>query len=341
MGRAHLPPMRLLLACLVCLPAAAPAKPAKEQAIQVGSDRFVKYRLESGKGPPVEYYISKPARPTPLALYIQGSGCAPAFIEMQPGNHSSTIFSLTTTAHRGEFAVMVVDKPYAAPRFPKSGGLATDCSRQFNEYFSLENWVRHLDTAFRHALRRPWVVPGRTLVIGNSEGATAAAALAAADDKVTDVALVGGSGPGQFYDFLARSYESHDSDEARLADIATLEGQLREIGSDPDSGTRFAWGHSFKRWSSFFRASSLENLRRSRARVYLVSGMADESVPILSSEVLYSELAVAGRDVQFRRVPTADHNLVPAGSDFGRSMPQIEAEYVRITDWFHAGRAAR
>jgi hypothetical protein len=333
----------LLVAALAFLPSPGSAAPPRETAadLQVGADTYVKYTLPVKDGPPVEYYISRPSRPSSLVLYIQGSGCAPAFVEMQPGDYASTVFSLTTMAHKGEHAVMIVDKPYAAKRQPSEAGTAAGCSAAFNQFFALEPWVRRIDLALRHALARPWVKGRRTLVIGISEGATAAAALAAADERVTDVALVGGSGPGQFFDFIAGAYASGPDDAARVRGLQSLDAQLKEIQAAPEDGTKFAWGHSYKRWSSFFRSSSLGNLLKSRARVYLVSGMADTNVPILSTEVLYSELASAGRDVRFRRLPEADHNLLPRGADFGQSFPLLEAEYARITDWFDASSPSR
>lgn len=328
----------LLFASLTFVPtfseAARPGETAEN--VQVGADTYIKYVLPVKGGPPVEYYISRPARPSTLVLYIQGSGCAPAFLEMQPGVHSSTVFSLTTTAHKGDHAVMIVNKPYAEKRHPRGRGTATYCSPDFNRYFALEPWVRQIDTALKHALARPWVKGRRTLVIGISEGATTAAALAAVNERVTDVALVGGSGPGQLFDFLAAAYASGKDDSARLAELRVIEAQLKEIHAAPEDGTKFAWGHPYKRWSSFFRASSLRNLMRSRARVYLVSGMADTNVPIISTEVLYSELASMGRDVTFRRIPDAGHNLLPRGADFAKSFPLMESEYARIIDWFDA-----
>lgn len=76
--------------------------------------------------------------------------------------------------------------------------------------------------------------------------------------------------------------------------------------------------------------SSSENLAQSKARVYLVSGMRDDNVPILSTEVLYAQLRMQGRDVGFRRVPAAKHGLVPEGG----SMAQVQAEYDAIIAWF-------
>ncbi|MFC0253028.1 hypothetical protein [Massilia consociata] len=52
--------------------------------------------------------------------------------------------------------------------------------------------------------------------------------------------------------------------------------------------------------------------------------------PILSNEVMYAQLRAQGRDVTFRRVPTANHSLVPEGGSF----PQVQPEYDAIMRWF-------
>lgn len=310
------------------------AAPASE--IQVGADTFSHYRLAQDQGPPVDYYISKTTHPAPLLLYIQGSGCTPAFLEMAPRQYGSTIFSLTTTALKREFAVMVVDKPYAERRRPRNAGAATGCSDQYNEYFTVEHWVAQIDKAIRHARRLPWVDSGQVVVIGLSEGATVAAALAARNSAITEVALVGASGPTQAYDMLALASAGRNGEGEATSTFEAVDAEIRQILSDPESTSKFAWGHPYRRWSSFMAASSVRNLLGSQARVYLVSGTADASVPISSTEVLYSELLVAGRDVQFRRIPGAGHDLLPIGADFAASFPQLEAEFARITEWAKA-----
>jgi dipeptidyl aminopeptidase/acylaminoacyl peptidase len=60
------------------------------------------------------------------------------------------------------------------------------------------------------------------------------------------------------------------------------------------------------------------------------SGMRDDSVPILSTEVAYARLRTLGRDVTFRRVPRAGHALVPEGG----TMADVQKDYEAIMAWF-------
>lgn len=313
---------------LLCaaLPAAAHA-----DSFTLGSTEFKQFKVAQANGPEVDYYLSKTARPAPLILFIQGSGCAPVFHGFDTGKRYSNIFNYIPWGMEGKYAVMVVNKPYAALTPPAKLDGALSCSRQFNDYFSLDNWVRDLRAALAHARRQPWVDQRRMLVLGTSEGATVAAALAAVDDGVTDVALVGASGPTQLYDFVVAAYKAPGTDAEVAARLDQLDATRKQIFARPDSVTDFAWGHTFKRWSSFFRVSSTANLQQSRARIYLASGMQDTAVPILSTESMAAQLQAAGRDITMRRVPNGGHGLVPDGA------PPDE-EYARILAWYEQAK---
>ena len=100
--------------------------------------------------------------------------------------------------------------------------------------------------------------------------------------------------------------------------------------ADPKSTSKYAWGHTYLRWSSFFAQSTLDKLARAKARVYLASGMQDKSSPILSTEAMYAQLRAQGRDVTFSRVPMAGHSMVPEG----RPMPEAQKEYDAFMAWF-------
>ena len=125
------------------------------------------------------------------------------------------------------------------------------------------------------------------------------------------VALLGATGPSQFFDFIASSYAKGSSDHEILKELDTLESARARIAANPQSTESFEWGHTNKRWTSFFSSSSADNLRKSNANVYLVGGMADTNVPMLSTEVLYAELLGAGKAVQIRRIPSAGHSAIP------------------------------
>jgi len=313
------------------LAASASAASVEEASIDFKSFSITRLTLLAESGPPVRYYISKPAQKAPLVLYIQGSGCVPPFLGIGTEKRASTIYSWLPLAQQGRYAVMAVDKPYQSEQ-PQQGpfGSAIGCAGEFNQHFSYETWLATLTQAVRHALRRPEVDASRVLVIGQSEGAPMAAGLARVLPEVTDVVLLGANGPSQLFDFAANIYRTSDSDEVKALRLQELDAAYGAIAADPASTTKFAWGHTYLRWSSFFAQSTMDNLAHSKARIYIAAGMQDNSVPILSTEVLYTQLRTQGRDVTMRRVPMAGHSLVPEG----RPMPESQKEYDSFMAWF-------
>jgi len=322
----------VLLACAVLWGAASTATAAvKEEQFDLKTFSFARITLQDSDSAPVRYYLSKPAHKAPLVLYIQGSGCVAPFSGLGTPNRHSNIYSWIPLAAEKRYAVMAVEKPFQSEE-PQQGdpGSAVGCAGDFNRHFSYDTWLATLKQAVRHALARPDVDARRVLVIGMSEGAPMAAGLARELAEVTDVVLIAANGPTQLYDFAANIYRSNGSDEDKLKQLQELDRTYGAIAADPTSTSKFVWGHPYLRWSSFFAQSTAENLAHSKARVYLASGMQDDSVPILSTEVLYAQLRTQGRDVTFRRIPLAGHQLVPAG----RPVPEAQPEYDAFMAWF-------
>ena len=319
------------LAAAMLLPALAAAEATETGRFKIGKTEVVGYRLTQEGAPDVEYFLSKTDQPAPLVVLIQGSGCAPVFSGLDTPRRASNIYGYIELAQQGKYAVMVVDKPYAPKDKPVGdGGSIIACPTEFNEYFTYENWVRHLGRAYDHAAQQPWVRAGSSLVLGVSEGATAAAGLAEKEGRVTNVAMVSGSGPSQLFDFVAGAYAAGGSDDDIQARLDEVEATREKIAAAPDDAKTLAWGHPYKRWASFFRTSSTQSLLKAQAKVYIVGGMKDKNVPILGAEAMASELLGAGHDVTMRRVPKAGHNLLPAGAPAGNMWP----EYQRIVEWY-------
>jgi pimeloyl-ACP methyl ester carboxylesterase len=325
----------LLLATTLAGGVQAAAPGIKEESFQSDATTITRLTLEEGAGPPVRYALSRPAQKAPLVLMIQGSGCVPNFMGIGTPDFKATIPGWMHLASQGRYAVMAVDKPYQSDA-PQQGpwGTALGCGDGFIQHFSHDAWLASLTRALRHALARPEVDARRVLVIGTSEGAQMAASLARAFPEIQDVALVSGGGPTQLFDFAAAIHASKDSDEDKLQRLRELDATVDAIRAEPASTSRFFMGHPYLRWSSFFAHSEAEELAHSRARVYLVNGMQDRSVPMLSAEVLYAGLRAQGRDVRLRRLPRVGHSLVEDSLPLEGKRAAQKAEYDAILAWF-------
>ena len=310
------------LLSLLAISVPALASPGGEP---VAGTSLVRHQVQDRFGRTIVYYASVTKTQTPVLLMIQGSGCS-TVIHDQGKTHYSTLFDLLPFAAEGKFTVVAVEKPYAQPR--ANGGTATDCGAAFNRDFTAERWLVAIQAALTDVGRQPMVDKSRTLVLGVSEGAVMASLLAGRDPRITDAVVVSGSGTTQLFDFVAGAYE-HCFDRSRC--LAEIEQQAADITADPTSVTKFAWGHPYNRWSSFFAVDPADELSRSRARIYLAFGTADASVPALSEEVAVAKLLATGKRITIRRVPDANHSLIQPDST---DLSALDAEYRRALSWF-------
>ena len=281
------------------------------------------YQLETSSGLPVKYFVSTGKPNLPLIIYIQGSGCKPVI----NGSHfqgGSSVYDFLPTALGTEFNAMVVDKPYALSGLKESDSKVNFCSKEFNANFTFDAWFDVLDTAFRHASKNADFSISNVSVIGFSEGAVMASALASKHENISNLALIGVTGANQVFDFISLAHSQN-----RVSDIDLIVNQVNDILSSPTSSESFAWGHSYKRWASFFKALPSKFLENTKARIYLASGTNDQSVPIQSTELLYTKLLLQGSDVSFRRVIGGEHNLLKNGD----SWDKLSEEYLLIKTW--------
>ncbi|MDR7114670.1 hypothetical protein [Caulobacter sp. BE254] len=229
---------------------------------------------------------------------------------------------------------MAVEKPFAGEPDGALRGAASECSRKFNEDFTAERWLFALQAGLAEARGLPWGERGRTLVLGHSEGSSMAAMVAGHDPTVTDVIFFAGPGVTPYYAGIASDYQSYRTSAERAARVEEREAQVRAIFQKPDSVDDFAWGHPYKRWASFYRLSSVDELSRSKARVYIGIAMSDENVAPLATEALGAELLVRGKDVTVRRIQDADHGF---NAVEGAKGSLLRDEYSRAFTWFWDG----
>lgn len=300
---------------------------------------FQRITTSDSLGRSITFYLSK--APTnaklPVALWVQGSGCQSLFSK-QGDKVGVGLHGVLLRASEGKIRVLAVEKP--GVKFQDvvtRPGTAEGASEQFLKEHTLPRWAE----ANVAALRATWTIPGidtsRTLVIGHSEGGIVAARVAAELPQVTHVASLAGGGPTQLFSFaeLDGQFRTGDSPDAAPARRQAVFDEWTRIQADPESTTKFWRSHPYNRWSTFMASSLIEELLRSKARVYLVHGVNDPSTPVTAFDVARSELAVRNRDVMAERLEHADHGFrtddMPKGSPDG-----MKLVFGRVLDWFLA-----
>jgi pimeloyl-ACP methyl ester carboxylesterase len=287
----------------------------------------------------IVFYVSEEtddAGSLPLVVYVHGSGAQSHFVEVDGRLQGRNGHSSFADVVRGRARLLIVEKP--GVKFldaPADPGGATDASPMFRMEHTLERWTEAVRAASAAGRKLPGIRAGAVLVVGHSEGGIVAAKLAAECDWITHVAVLAGGGPTQLFDLIllarAGTFFRRISDDADARVDYVLE-EWKKILARPDDADRLFFGHPCRRWSSFLRTSTLEQLLRTRARIYVAQGTEDRAVAWESFEVLRAELQARARDATFDTVAGADHSLVIAAAG-GRTdgWPDV---LQRVVAWF-------
>lgn len=264
----------------------------------------------------IAFYVSGDQdEPLPIVVSILGSGAYSNFI--QRDGRVLDAHRIDREVFDGKAHLLIVEKPGVAYlEDHPDRGLATQGTPEFRREHTLERWSEAVSAALRAARRLPLADAGRCLVIGHSEGGIVAARVAADNDLVTHVASLAGGGPPLLFDFLelARAgglgmYYKDLTPDPKLQ-VARLLADVAEIQSDPDNPDKFYLGHPYRKWSSFWRSSTLEELLKTKARIFVAQGAEDmKGKRVAGFDVLLATLLGHGGDVTARLVEGADHGF--------------------------------
>lgn len=298
--------------------------------LRVPFDRFMVYDNLNRK---ISAYLSKAPLETDgkklsLILFINGSGCQSVWTRCQNGVNSGLqglIYHLVESRAR----VLVVEKP--GVKFldtPKEMGTATEGSKKFLEEHTLARWAEANMAALKAVMFKPWIDSTRIMVIGHSEGGIVAARVAAEVPEVTHVAPLGCGGVTQLFSLaeLARIDAPADQKEAAVQKIFD---NWAKILIKPDSIKDFWMGHPYRRWSTFLSNSVVDELNRSKAKVYLAQGTRDQADSVIGFDVMLAELLAKGRDVTSERVEGGDHDFSMKCDGSGR-----QSVFSNVVEWF-------
>lgn len=256
----------------------------------------------------------------PLMIVVDGSGAGSTFYEMDDGRVGYGVYGLIARRACGAFHVAAVEKRGVPFGYLGQPGTAINAPEEYTRHATFEDRVADVRLALDAMLADSMVDPSCVVVLGMSEGADVAAGVAAADKRVTHVAFLSGGGTSQLFDLVVlrrkQMAEFGATPEAIEKSISALEADYANILANPEDDEKIFMGHAYRRWASFFKQSSAENLSRTDAKLFLAHGVQDTSVPIESFDFLTTELMRRGKsDVTVRRYPDRDHSLMKPGGD--------------------------
>jgi pimeloyl-ACP methyl ester carboxylesterase len=305
------------------------------------------FEIQRSDGPAMTVYLgafkSDPTERKPLILLLDGSGAQSLFAAI--GDKVGTtgllgLFGPEASLHYHVFAIEKRGVKFLENTHP---GSAEGASQEYNEHATLEDRVAEARSLVDAVLKQEIVDPSRVVVIGHSEGADVAAALSAAEPRVTHCVCLSGAGATQIFDLMVLQRKARrrqgQSPEAAEKAVRQVEDEFRKILADPRSTDKMFAGHAYRRWASFVAVPPVEYLRKSRCKLFLAHGTEDESVPIESFDFAVSELIRCDRkDVTIRRYASRDHGFALPGAD--PSKPAMRGVYPDIAAWLNGKEQA-
>jgi pimeloyl-ACP methyl ester carboxylesterase len=293
---------------------------------------FEQFTVKDALGRTITAYLSRPPKggsdkPLPVILFVSGSGCQSIWTRHEDKVNSG-LQGLLYQLAKGRARILVVEKPGVKPLdTPKGFGAARDGSREFLEEHTLPRWATANAAALRAALARPDIDPKRVLVVGHSEGGIVAARVAAEAPAVTHVAPLSCSGVSQLFSLAELARRQAPEGQGDAAAQAVYD-EWAKILAKPDSIDDFWMGHPYRRWSTFLKSSVIGELDRSKSKVYIAHGTADEADSIIGFDVMRAELLAAGRDVTAERVEGGDHGYGVKGQSGTQKV------FGNVLEWF-------
>lgn len=246
----------------------------------------------------ITFYVSKPQGDAklPVALMILGSGGQSAFMKRGDKIYGG-LQSILLSRAKDKFRVVVVEKPGVEFCFdPPQPGSAIQCPKEFLAEHTLERWAEANRAALDASGTITGISPGKALVVGHSEGGIVAAKVGNLTKNALHVAILAGGGPNQLVDLKETMGNGVNEEWAK-------------IKADPMSTEKFAWGHPYRRWSTFLSTSVIEEVARGSYKVFMAAGSRDQAVPISGFHTAVKELKAKGRKFESLLVEGADHGF--------------------------------
>ncbi|NUM57904.1 MAG: alpha/beta fold hydrolase [Bdellovibrionaceae bacterium] len=279
--------------------------------------RFVFEKYKTANEEFTYYYFPSKNKTDPIIINVQGSGCDSIYSKDKKGNVFGGLHLNIAEVAEFKSAVLAVEKPYVETyQESASPGDVNSCSNQFREKFNLSVWVKALATSLSEVIALQDLSPDRIIVFGHSEGASVAATLAASLPQVSHVIYAAGGGGNPLYEaFLRRKKNAQGNLKTEDNDIKEAINDWKQMLRAPENTQQLFWGHAAPYWLSRSKINSVEDLKMSLAKIYVVQGTNDLNVSIDASDLLVSELVIAGKDLEYKRIIGANHFFEINGED--------------------------
>ena len=150
-------------------------------------------------------------------------------------------------------------------------------------------------------------------VLGISEGFQVGAKLVSVNKNITHALLMVGNGLSQFYDFIIQNRINAQigiiSEEEAQKNIDSLQTIYKDICRNGNSTEKEWYGHTYLRWNSFCQNQPVDNILSVNIPVYIVASANDKNTTVLSTDYLYLQSVLKGKNNINYLVYPYDHSF--------------------------------
>lgn len=345
-----IPYLKIIMSSLVCciihlgVLQAQPVKPSDH-----GLKEFV---LNDAKLGTIRFYVDTVniKKKMPLFIEVNGSGGLPLCIFIKGKGFGTTYNTLNEqlkAATEKNYHYIILGKPGTlfcdtiktaddAKHFDAHKLIADyQFSKEYTQRLSLYWRVEATQKVISYMVGHGYADKKKIAAYGYSEGGQVVPALAVADNRVTHIIAVVGSGLSQLYDgitaFRVRAAKGELSQQQAQDSINSELTTIKTIFKNPESTTLEYNGHSYKRWASFGMNPPFEKLRMLKIPIYMIVATADDNSPIYGLDYVQLDFLRLGKtNLTYEPCVGCDHYLNPVDT----SKTALKEDYnAKILSW--------
>jgi pimeloyl-ACP methyl ester carboxylesterase len=289
------------------------------QALQTGqlslvsstsSGHWARYRINRAAGD-IDVYLAHDAKPKPIVLLIQGSGCLPLVtVEADGTLHDTTLFQDLIQPRLEKLHFAAVEKRGVGPlRFSAEmthqdkvdafERAQRECSTEFLRHATKQNRVEAILATIDALARQRWAGP--VILAGHSEGThVVTGVLRGPKPGVAAAGLFASAGPTPFYGhYVARGAGDRAEFRRVFEEVRMLQRANDDFLHDGLPG---------RRWKTFWLQSTpIEDVRDSVVPIFVAQGTRDGTTLPADLFVLEAIRQQPNRPLRYVVVQQGDH----------------------------------
>lgn len=311
---------------------------------------YVHYTINHPKLKQIDIHVTKDKskQKKPLIIYLDGSGNFPIFYKNKDGRYSSSV-PLRTRKLASDYHIAFISKPGVpfsdSIRYAPNGRRYYPETTDFHERYSLDWRAEAASEAINFLVKTRAVDTDMIIVMGYSEGSQVAPAVAVLNKKVTHVVCIVGNSLNHLYDFLLDARTKVERKEITASEgqkiVDSLYREYEKIYAEPNSTSKFWYGSTYKKWSSFSKSTPLENMLKLSIPILYIGGGQDRNQTVLDMDYARLEFLRKGRtNLTYRVYPDSNHFFQEPYDEEGQTRwrDRVDEVHAYALEWVHSYR---